>query len=135
MVNGHRGTAAPSLLNLRTFLVITGTSQGYGACLAQMLAPRLPPGSTCLLLSRNPDKVADLQAPHVRVYKEKLDQGNLAECSKSMFQALLDKNRVRLGEFQQVMVIHNAGVCGDLTKYTWQMDDAGRLGTGGHHVV
>ncbi|WAQ95064.1 SPRE-like protein [Mya arenaria] len=112
-----------SLLMRKTLLVITGASQGYGECLAKTFAQRLPSGSACLLLSRKPAKVEEIRTENMEAFYEKFDQSNFAECGRLFIQGMMDKNGIKLADYEQTMIIHNSGVLGDLTKFAWEMED------------
>lgn len=122
-------TEPTSILNKKTFCVISGASRGYGKCLAEILVTRLPAGSCCLLLARSIEQLKDITANltassnGVKVACGKLDQSDLKDCSTGNIQDILSKAAIEIQDFETVMLLHNAGSTGDLTRYAWEMSD------------
>ncbi|KAH3715167.1 sepiapterin reductase-like isoform X2 [Dreissena polymorpha] len=114
----------------KTFCIVTGASQGYGASLAEKFASLLPANSALLLLARNADKLKGVtekihcQSPDVSVHFHKFDQSVLQECSTENLRTIINKSNISPSDFEQCIIIHNAGVIGDVTKFTWQIKDA-----------
>lgn len=119
-----------SLLKKKTLCIITGASQGYGKCLAEKLSKALNPGSVLILLARNVEKLKKLQeelqtaSPDKSSVYSKFDLAEFQHCTEANFASILDKNKVNVDDFDQVLLIHNAGNLGDVTKYTWDLTDA-----------
>ena len=116
-----------SLFHKKTLCIVTGASQGYGKCLAENFAKLVSPDSALILLARNKEnlqKVADgikAVSPQVAVIVSKFDQTDYTYCSEKYFEGILEDNHIKVEKFQQVFIIHNAGVLGDVTKYTWDL--------------
>ena len=116
-----------SLFHKKTLCIVTGASQGYGKCLAENFAKLVSPDSALILLARNKEnlqKVADGikdVSPQVAVIVSKFDQTDYTYCSEKYFEGILEDNHIKVEKFQQVFIIHNAGVLGDVTKYTWDL--------------
>ncbi|KAL4221988.1 hypothetical protein ACF0H5_018034 [Mactra antiquata] len=127
--------AATSLLKVKSFCVITGASRGYGRCIAEKLATNLPKDSTFLLLARDTQQLATVKEnintlnDSVQVMYEKFDQSSLNECSQSNIRNILSKNKIEMKNFDQILIIHNAGTVGDLTKFAWEMTDISSVET------
>lgn len=114
----------------KTFCIVTGASQGYGASLAEKFASLLPSNSALLLLARNADKLKDVtekiscQSPNVHVHFHTFDQSVLQECSTENLRTIIKDRNISPSDFEQCIIIHNAGVIGEVTKFTWQITDA-----------
>jgi len=124
-----------SLFHKKTLCIVTGASQGYGKCLAENFAKLVSPDSALILLARNKEnlqKVADeikAVSPQVAVKVSKFDQSDYTYCSEKYFEGILKENHIKVEEFQQVFIIHNAGDLGDVTKFTWELSNAETVDT------
>ena len=118
-----------SLFKFKTLCVITGASKGYGRCLLEKFAAAFPSGSSFLILARSLDKLKeaskDIMEKHstITVHPVKFDQGNLSECSKPNIEKIMDDLKIDLSEYEQVVIVHNAGSIGDVTKFVAEMTD------------
>lgn len=121
---------AESLVKQKTLCVITGANQGYGKCLAEKFASALTPGSALILLARNTTKLESVatalktSSPEVLVVYHCLDLTDFKQCSKENFETILNTTGINVSDFEQVMLLHNAGSIGDVTKFTWQLSDS-----------
>lgn len=118
----------------KTVCLITGASQNIGKAFAEDIATRVGKDSLLILTSRSSEKAGvvrqsiyeknpslkvilaewDLQNPNGNVYKENLE-------------ADLKINEIDVDEYDLAMVIHNAGMSGDLSKRMIDLDDAAFL--------
>lgn len=109
--------------------MITGASRGYGRCIAESLAACIPAASALLLLARNTHQLTEVvkqlqsQYNDVKVAYSTFDQSILAECSHDNVSSILSKADINLKDFDTVVVVHNSGTTGDLTKYVWEMSE------------
>ena len=129
-------TDSRDIFQYRTFCVITGASKGFGRTIAREFASRLPKASTLLLLARSADKLEsvkreiDAQSPgiHVHIHPSDLAQ---AAGSDTVFRNVIENSLkspdVESVDFQQVLVIHNAGSLGDISKNMMDLCDPGHL--------
>lgn len=115
----------------KTVCLITGASQNVGKALAEDIAGRIGSGSLLILTSRSLQKLGvvrqsiyeinptvqvqllewDLQNPDGAVYRQSLDE------ALKLIEADVD-------DYDLAMIVHNAGMAGDLTKRMIDIDDA-----------
>ena len=127
---------AGSLLQKKTFCVVTGASRGLGRCIALTLGQKLPSSSCILLMARDMPSIASLKTeilsanPELNVVLKFFDQADLKKCAnKEMFTDVLKEIEKSVGDFEQALIIHNAGSAGDLTKFGSEFTDAGEVET------
>lgn len=129
LFSGPAGIMAESLFNKKCICIITGASQGYGKCIAESFARTCSSGSLLILLSRNNSKVKEVaydihsNCPGITVVAQQLDLADLQQCSVENFQVVLNTYNIILGDFEHVILVHNAGSLGDVTKFVWQLTD------------
>lgn len=117
--------------NLRTVCFITGAGSGLGRCLSQRFAKELPCGSVIVLVGR--------RAANIEETKKNLENSNasvilrtvladLACCTeaslRSSFAPLFSELKDKRHEFEQVIIIHNAGSIGDVSKRQLELSDS-----------
>ncbi|SPP86557.1 sepiapterin reductase [Drosophila guanche] len=101
-------------LNMRTFLVLSGSSNPLGQTLALQLCSRLAPGSVALILDDDKDKLSALEQllrDQLKPDKVKLRTGKLDEQHSNgvelMEQAL---QQASSGSFERSIIVHNEGL-------------------------
>lgn len=113
------------VLSGKVFLLITGASRGIGRQIAISFGSNLEEGSHVLLLATNLNALQET-AKHipsnVSVDTISIDLSNATEdkLSDIIKQSLKNKS---VAQFDQVVLIHNVGSMGDLTKKTNDMTD------------
>ena len=127
---------AGSLLQKKTFCVVTGASRGLGRCIALTLGQKLPAPSCFLLMARDMPSMASLKTeilsanPELNVVLGFFDQADLKKCAnKEIFIDVLKKIEKSVSDFEQALIIHNSGTAGDLTKFGSEFTDAGEVQT------
>ncbi|XP_015123534.1 sepiapterin reductase [Diachasma alloeum] len=113
---------AVELLSGRTFLLITGASQGIGRQIAVTFSGLLEKGSKVLLLARSENglrETADHVSEQVSVALKSVD---LSVATADQLSEII-KNSVDPSQFDRLVAVHNAGSIGDLSKFTTDMSD------------
>lgn len=114
-----------NILNLskRTFLLLTGGSRGIGAKIAIEFSRKMPKDSQILLLARTTaglddtkQKILEANA-NIDVITHSID---LTNPSESEFREILKFNAAN---FDQAVVVHNAGSTGDVSKSARSVND------------
>ena len=110
-----------AIFSLKSICLITGASKGYGKCVAVRFAELLPQGSVIVIVARNEQGLKNTslqirdQCPKVRVKIKAMD---LSTASKTDYESMLQdifKDNISIGEFEQSIIVHNAGSLGDVT--------------------
>lgn len=94
-------------LNVRTFLVLSGSSNPLGQSLAQELCARLAAGSVALLLDENREKLHELERQLSSQQTVQIITGQLEEQlpGEQMEQILQNYS----GTFERTIIVHNEG--------------------------
>jgi len=113
------------ILGVRSFVLITGASRGFGRAIAVELGKVVGAGSTLLLLARNKDDlevtkeiVRDVR-PGLAVEVQSLD---LSTADKDAFERAV-KGHQGSGDHEVAIVIHNAGTLGQDGRKITDMTD------------
>ncbi|OWF47701.1 sepiapterin reductase-like [Mizuhopecten yessoensis] len=122
--------ADSGIFSRKACVVVTGASRGLGKSVAKIFATKFPESSLFILLARN---LTDLEAvkaeirenmPTLKVAVKKFDQGNLDQAIfDSLFDTVFEEYGVSPNDFEQSVIVHNAGTLGDNTKYASQLSD------------
>ncbi|KAL5007882.1 hypothetical protein ScPMuIL_016688 [Solemya velum] len=119
----------------RTCCVITGASRGLGRTMAIDFCSTFPPDSLFVLLSRDVKKLdgvkseMEAKSPGTKVVTKQFDQSNLdGDVYGSLFEYVFGQAGVGPGDFEQAMIVHNAGTVGDPSKYIRELSDPGLVG-------
>ncbi|XP_050453855.1 sepiapterin reductase-like [Cataglyphis hispanica] len=112
-------------LSGKVFLVITGASRGIGRQIAITFGSLLQEGSHILLLARNLNglkEVAKNIPSKVTVHTVSI---NLGEATKTDFEETILRclSGITRDAFDRVVVVHNVGTIGDVTKFVNEMMD------------
>ncbi|XP_024868096.1 sepiapterin reductase [Temnothorax curvispinosus] len=112
-------------LSGKVFLLVTGASRGIGRQIAITFGSLLEEGSRVLLLARNKDalrKVASNIPSKVEVYTASTD---LSKSTDVEFQEFLSEalKETTSDAFDRVVLVHNVGSLGDLSKSVNDMMD------------
>jgi sepiapterin reductase len=117
--------------NLRTVCFITGAGAGLGRCLSQRFAKELPCGSVIVLVGRRASnieetkKIVENSNASVSLRTVLADLASCTEASlRSSFAPLFSELKDKHQEFEQVIIIHNAGSVGDISKHQLELSDA-----------
>ncbi|EFN60824.1 Sepiapterin reductase [Camponotus floridanus] len=113
------------VLSGKVFLVITGASRGIGRQIAITFGPLLQEGSHILLLARNLNSLQEIAkniSSKVTVHTVSMDLGEVTKTDfeKTILGCLKETTR---DAFDRVVVVHNVGTIGDVTKLTNEMLD------------
>ncbi|CAG5134112.1 unnamed protein product [Candidula unifasciata] len=107
---------ADSILQKKSVCVVTGPTRGLGRSIAYQLSKKLPDGSLFILLSKNKallDEIAGLIITHrdeIRVVTSVFDQGSSDQGQfDNVFQDCLVKAGAHVNEFEQAILVNNAG--------------------------
>ncbi|XP_029663598.1 sepiapterin reductase-like [Formica exsecta] len=114
-------------LSGKVFLVVTGASRGIGRQIAITFGSLLQESSHILLLARNLNglkKVAKNIPPKVTVHTVSIDLGE-AKVTKTNFEETIlgCLSETTRDAFDRVVVVHNVGTIGDVTKFVNEMVD------------
>ncbi|XP_063978571.1 sepiapterin reductase-like [Diachasmimorpha longicaudata] len=113
---------AVELLSGKTFLLITGASQGIGRQIAVTVSRLLEKGSKLLLLARSENGLkdtADQVSKEVFVDFKSVD---LSVATADQLSEIIRKS-IDPSQFDRVMAVHNVGSVGELSKFTADMTD------------
>jgi sepiapterin reductase len=116
--------------NLRTLCLITGASRGLGQRMAVRFAERFLSNSVLILAARNYSGLAETRASIERVRQDiKVSTWvvDLAELTESLVCDYFEDVKKSLGlapnDFEQLIVVHNAGSMGNISElFTGQSD-------------
>lgn len=120
-------------LDKLTYLLVTGASRGIGREVAKQLAGNVHAlGSVVVLLGRVESLLEETKAAiladhsELTVYSYSLE---LASAGTEDFARILDETLLgrHVNQFEQAIVIHNAGTLGDTSKHAREMGDTGTL--------
>ncbi|KAL5007883.1 hypothetical protein ScPMuIL_016689 [Solemya velum] len=119
----------------KTCCAITGASRGLGKAIAIDFCTKFPPDCLFVLLSRDMNQLnsvkseMETKSPRTTIVTKQFDQSNLdGRIYKSLFDDALRESRFGPGDFQQAMIIHNAGTGGDPSKYIRELSDPALVG-------
>ena len=120
----------------KTFCLITGASRGYGNKMATMFASRLPADSFLLLVARDAKGLASAkdvirnERPdvYVHVWSADLTQQN-ASSFDSYLRELFNELSISPSNFEQAILVHNAGTLGNVSQPFCQQTDCNELNT------
>ena len=109
------------IFDLKTVCLITGASKGYGKCMAVRFAALFPPGSLLLLVARSKEglsntlkQIKDI-CPKIEVRIHVIDLSSASKIDyELMLKNALPDNGLQHG-FEQSIIVHNAGLLGDVT--------------------
>ncbi|XP_014218771.1 sepiapterin reductase-like [Copidosoma floridanum] len=113
----------------KVFLLVTGASQGIGRKIAEVLGSTLESGSLVLLLARNAENLkgtADNMPKTLAVEYRSVDLSKAtAEELRSIIDGALvkDSGADAASKFDEIVVVHNVGSIGDVTKFAVDMTD------------
>ncbi|XP_063978569.1 sepiapterin reductase-like [Diachasmimorpha longicaudata] len=113
---------AVDVLSGKVFLLITGASQGIGRQIAVTFSELLETGSRLLLLARSEHglkETANQISKRVSVDFKSVD---LALSTADKLSEIIKKS-VNHVQFDRIVVVHNVGSTGDLSKFTIDMND------------
>ncbi|XP_033762525.1 sepiapterin reductase-like, partial [Pecten maximus] len=98
--------------------------------LPKLLAAKFPSSSLFILLARNLTNLEAVKAeileniPDLTVAVKKFDQGNLDQSTyDTLFDSVFNEYGVTADDFEQSVIVHNAGTIGDNTKYASDLSD------------
>lgn len=128
--------ASCNVFTRKTCVVITGASRGLGKCVAKRFATKFPSSSLFILLARNVSALESVKGeilsanPNVKVAVKKFDQGSLDQVTfDTVFDDVFVENGVSADDFEQSVIVHNAGTLGDNSKYASQLSDVATVQT------
>ncbi|KAJ8313944.1 hypothetical protein KUTeg_008505 [Tegillarca granosa] len=114
--------------------VITGASRGLGKSIALKFAAKFPAKSVFILLSRDTASLSDVKREialinqGTKTVTKEFDQSLLNQANfDSLFQDVFRDNGLSVSDFEQAVMIHNAGTVGDITKYVRDVTDAKKV--------
>ncbi|XP_067649768.1 sepiapterin reductase-like [Haliotis asinina] len=109
--------AGKGLFSVKTVCIVTGGSRGIGRSITVNFASKFPPGSLLIALSRDVEQLTVTKTlstkanPAVLSVTHAFDQGTLDQQKyEKLFQDTLQGRRA--SDFQQAMIVHNAGSVG-----------------------
>lgn len=112
--------SSTSVINweIPTFLIVTGASRGLGYTIAIEMCKKLCEGSSILLLARDKTKLALTEEFILKTsfVKPQVVAIDLALPDSPSYEHLLMKCTHSFSPFRQVILIHNAGTLGDVSK-------------------
>ncbi|XP_069111569.1 sepiapterin reductase-like [Argopecten irradians] len=122
--------AANDMFSRKACVVITGASRGLGKSVAKIFASKFPSTSLFILLSRNVSNLDVVKSeilennPNLTIAVKKFDQGNLDQTIyDTLFDSVFKEYNVTADDFEQSVIVHNAGTLGDNTKYASDLSD------------
>ncbi|KAJ8687436.1 hypothetical protein QAD02_023230 [Eretmocerus hayati] len=109
----------------KTFLLVTGASQGIGRKIAEVLGSSLDSGSKVLLLARNDENLKETANKLPKTVSVDCGSVDLSKATANDLKGII-KNCVSANDvkqFNEVVIVHNAGSVGDVTQLTTDMTD------------
>lgn len=125
-----------SLFTKKSCYIIVGASKGLGKSIAVNFAKKANNESVFLLLSRNTQLLKVVKSeintscPQLKVVTQQFDQGELDETKfANVFETAFSQGNLSKDNFQQAVIVHNAGTLGDNSKFTRDMSNVDQLKT------
>lgn len=119
-----------STMNKKTFCLVTGASRGLGRGIAIKFAEKFKAGSLLVLVARDLAKLEETKSLisatccGVKVSCQTVDLGKPnAESYEKLIAQVLADHKVSPTDFEQAIIVHNAGSLGNISKKTAAMDD------------
>lgn len=119
----------------KTCCVITGASRGLGRAIAINFCSAFHPDSMFVLLSRDVQQLnsvkseMETKSPGTTIITKHFDQSKLNfDVYAALFQDVFGTAGVDPGDFEQAMMVHNAGTEGDPSKYIRDLSDPELVG-------
>lgn len=115
---------------MKSLAFITGASRGFGRAVAESLAENLLSEGSCVLLMARTQSGLEETARSLESIKSGLIQVqccsiDLAKPDEDVFRTLIQEALAKFGgdlkQFEQVIVVHNAGSMGPQGLMTWQL--------------
>lgn len=112
------------------FLLVTGASKGIGAKMAIEVSRNFRSGSVVVLLARSETGLEKTKTdilecnPDIKVVTKSID---LTKISEKDLQELAKESCKNSEEFELMMMIHNVGTLGDVSKWARDIDDLNHL--------
>ncbi|XP_069113510.1 sepiapterin reductase-like [Argopecten irradians] len=126
--------SVPDILEKKSFVVVTGVGRGLGRSIASKLVAKLPTASFFVFLSPSntgqESLVSELSMSHpdVRIRTRAFDQGEMDQTVfDHIFVDILKTDNLEVRGFEQVIIVHNCALVGDVTKWTWDLTDVTSL--------
>jgi sepiapterin reductase len=123
-----------SVWALRTLCLITGASRGLGQRMAVRFAERFSSNSTLILVARNNSGLEETRASIDRIRKDVRVLTwvvDLAELNESMihdyFEGVKASTAIAPSDFEQAIIVHNAGSMGNISELFTGQSDAEQL--------
>jgi sepiapterin reductase len=136
-------TAPSGIFDKKTCCVVTGASRGLGKAIAINLASKLSPPSLLVLLSRDTETLERVKMDirqkselvettsidivthsSIDIVTHSFDQANLDQrFLGNLFAEILAAANRTSGDFEQAIIVHNAGTLGDPSKYVRDLTD------------
>ncbi|XP_033763089.1 sepiapterin reductase-like [Pecten maximus] len=127
-------TPEPAIMEKRSFVVITGVGRGLGRSIASKFVEKLPLSSLFVFLSPSDTGQESLVSelltsrPGVRIRTQTFDQGEMDQnIFDNIFVDILKNDNLESHEFDQVIIVHNSAIVGDVTKWTWDLTEVTSL--------
>jgi len=125
-----------SLFTKKSCYIIVGASKGLGKSIAVNFAKKANNESVFLLLSRNTQLLEVVKSeintscPQLKVVTQQFDQGEMDETKfANVFETAFSQKNLSKDNFQQAVIVHNAGTLGDNSKFTRDMSNVDQLKT------
>lgn len=116
--------------------VIAGASRGLGRSMAINFAKKARRESVMILLSRDMKALKEVETEiksscqDVKVVVSGFDQGDLDEKKfNNIFENIFKENNLSIDNFEQAVIVHNAGTLGDNSKYVKDLVNVSELNT------
>ncbi|XP_015123533.1 sepiapterin reductase [Diachasma alloeum] len=113
---------AVKVLSGKVFLLITGASQGIGRQIAVTFSELLEPGSKLLLLARSENGLKETAHNVSKRVSVDIKGVDLAVTTADQLSEIITKS-VNQVQFDRIIVVHNVGSIGDVSKFTTDMSD------------
>ena len=122
------------MFKFKTLCIITGASRGLGKCIAVRFAQEFTDGSFIVLVGRTSSDLAGTKEKIENINPTLLVQTiaiDLSSCDTSILKQSLgdvfDEARKLSNNLEQIVIIHNAGSVGDVTKKQLDINDSNEL--------